>query len=161
MLIVLPSPFITINRFQVLLSRITCLPSYPIGLTLEWGIGPIQSANDSQRPLSHSLYLRYKNGLRTPVQYQFSLELGPAVLTASPILINFGLLSFCPVSGNSFPTCACTKTPPSLLSAYGLLLLPWSANFGTHSKCVSAVEQRKHSWMSVRKFWNILRVIVH
>ena len=40
------------------------------------------------RPLSHSLYPGYKSGLRIPVQCLFSLEL-PAVLTASPTLINY------------------------------------------------------------------------
>ena len=74
--------FVTIKGFQVLLSSITCLPSYPtqgegICLTLP----PtqytflIQSAKDLQDPQSHSLYLQYKSRLRTPVQRWFSLEL--------------------------------------------------------------------------------------
>ena len=74
--------FVTIKGFQVLLSSITCLPSYPtqgegICLTLP----PtqyaclIQSANDPQDPQSHSLYPGYKSGLRTPVQCWISLEM--------------------------------------------------------------------------------------
>ena len=72
---------VTVSGFQILLTTITCLPSYPIGrryicLTLlsTRYMCFIQSANDPQ-PLSHSLYLGYKSGLRTPVQCQFSLEL--------------------------------------------------------------------------------------
>jgi len=37
----------------------------------------IQSANDPQDPLSHSLYPGYKSGLRTPIHRWFSLELAP------------------------------------------------------------------------------------
>ena len=55
------------------------------------------------RPLSHSLYPGYKSGLRTPIHVGSPLS-WPAVLTASPILINFISLSFCLMSGNSFPT---------------------------------------------------------
>ena len=74
---------VTINGFQVLLSSITCLSSYPIGRRyLPYSSSPptqymclIQSANDPQDPQSHSLYPGYKSGLKTAAQCQFSPEL--------------------------------------------------------------------------------------
>lgn len=36
-------------------------------------------------------------------------------------------------------------------------VLPWSSNLGTHSKCVSAEEQIKHSQVSSRKFGRVFR----
>ena len=68
----------------------------------------IQSANDLQRPLSSSLHPGYKNGPRTHVQCGLFLsgsqpDMLP-VSVPSPTLINFILLSFCLLSGNSFPT---------------------------------------------------------
>ena len=54
------------------------------------------------RPLSHSLYPGYKSGLRTLFKISSPLSY-PAVLTASPILINLIFLSLCLMSGNSFP----------------------------------------------------------
>ena len=61
------------------------------------------------RPLSHSLYPGYKSRLRTPVQLGSPLS-WPALLTASPTLIDFISLSFCLMSGNSFPTRTQTMT---------------------------------------------------
>ena len=72
---------VTINGLQVLLNSITCLPSYPTGRRYLPYSSPtqytclIQSENDPQDPRSHSLYPRYKSGLRTLVQHWFSLEL--------------------------------------------------------------------------------------
>ena len=75
---------VTINRFQVLLSNINCLPSYPIGRrSLPYsppspfppGYVPHPISKWPARPLSCSLYPGYKIGLRTPVQRRFSLEL--------------------------------------------------------------------------------------
>ena len=80
-LIVLPSPVITTDGFQVLLSSITWLPSYPIGRRyLPYSpLYPVYMTHPISkwptRPLSHSLYAGYKSGLRTPVQHGFSLEL--------------------------------------------------------------------------------------
>ena len=80
---------VTVSGFQILLTTITCLPSYPIGrryicLTLlsTRYMCFIQSANDPQ-PLSHSLYLGYKSGLKTPVQCWFSLGLAHCSNTVS------------------------------------------------------------------------------
>ena len=72
---------VTINGFQVLLSSITCLPSYPIGRrylpysSLHPVYVPHPISKWPTRPLSHSLYPGYKSGLKTPVQCWFSLEL--------------------------------------------------------------------------------------
>ena len=72
---------VTIKEFQVLLTSITCLLSYPI----EKRYLPYSSPHPVYmphpirkwlaRPLSHSLYPGYKSGLRTPVRCWFSLEL--------------------------------------------------------------------------------------
>ena len=62
---------VTINEFQVLLSSITCLPSYPIGRRyLPYSSPhpvyvPHAISKWPTRPLSHSLYPGYKSGLRT------------------------------------------------------------------------------------------------
>ena len=67
---------VTVNGFQVLLSSITCLPSYPTCLTLPHPIyvsHPISKC--PAKPLSHSLHPGYKNRLRTRIQCRFSLEL--------------------------------------------------------------------------------------
>ena len=73
---------VTISGFQVLLISITYLPSYlPIGRrNLPYcSPHPVYMPHPISkwltRPLSHSLYLGYKSGLKTPVQCQFSLEL--------------------------------------------------------------------------------------
>ena len=67
---------VTIKEFQVLLSSITCLPSYPIVRRyLPYSSPPHPISKWPVRPLSYSLYPWYKNGLRTPVQHQLSLEL--------------------------------------------------------------------------------------
>ena len=72
---------ITINEFQVLLTRITCLSSYSIGKRyLPYSSPhrvcmPHPISKWPARPLSHSLYPGYESGLRTPVQRQFSPEL--------------------------------------------------------------------------------------
>ena len=72
---------VTVNGFQVLLSSRTCLPSYPTGRRYLPYSSPtqytclIQSENDPHDPWSHSLYPRYKSGLRIPFQRRFSLEL--------------------------------------------------------------------------------------
>ena len=61
---------VTISGFQVLLSRITCLPSYPIGRRyLAYSSPqpvyvPHPISKWPTRPLSHSLYLGYKSGLK-------------------------------------------------------------------------------------------------
>ena len=54
------------------------------------------------RPPSHSLYPGYKSGRKTPFKVSSPLSY-PAVLTASPILINLIFLSLCLMSGNPFP----------------------------------------------------------
>ena len=69
---------------------------------------------------SHSLYTGYKSGPRTPFNVGSPLS-WPAVLTASPTLINFIsllFLYFCLVSGNSFPTHTWTTTSISLKITY-------------------------------------------
>ena len=72
---------VTINGFSVLLSSITCLPSYPIGRrylpysSFHPGYLPHPINKWSARPLSHSLYPAYKSGPRTLVQRWFFLEL--------------------------------------------------------------------------------------
>ena len=104
---------VTINGFQVLLSSITCLPSYPrenvFALLFPHPVYmPHPISKWPTRPRSHSLYPGYKSGLRTPPFKVGSPLNWPAVLTASPTLIRFILFSFCLMSGNSFPTCART-----------------------------------------------------
>ena len=72
---------VIINRFQLLLSGMTCLPSYPtqgevFALLFPHPVYvPHPISKRPRRPLSHSLYPGYKSGLRTPVQCRFSLEL--------------------------------------------------------------------------------------
>ena len=72
---------VTVNGFQILLSRTTCLPSYLTGRRyLPYSFPhpvyvPHPISKWPTRPLSHSLYPGYKSGLRTPVQHRFSLEL--------------------------------------------------------------------------------------
>ena len=70
---------VTINGFQVLLSSITCLPSYrekvfALLFPTQY-ICIIQSSNCPEKPLSHSWYPGYKNRLRARVQCRLSLEL--------------------------------------------------------------------------------------
>ena len=107
---------VTINRLQVLLNSITCLPSYPIGRKyLPYSSLILPSICVSSNPQmtyktpSHFLYPGYKSGLRTPFSVGSPLS-WPAVLTVSLTLINFISLSFCLMSGNSFPTHAQTTT---------------------------------------------------
>ena len=72
---------VTINGFQVLLSNITCLPSYPIKRRYLPHSSPYPVymphpiSKWPTRSLSHSLYPGYKSGPRTPVQHWFSFEL--------------------------------------------------------------------------------------
>ena len=72
---------ITVKGFQVLLSSIACLPSYPKGRRyLPYSSPPPvyvphPISKWPARPLSCSSYPEYKNGLRTHVQCRFSLEL--------------------------------------------------------------------------------------
>ena len=72
---------VTINGFQVLLTNVTCLPSYPIGRrylsysSLHPVYMPHPISKWPTRPLSHSLYPEYKCGWKTPAQCGFSLEL--------------------------------------------------------------------------------------
>ena len=97
---------------------ITCLPSYPTGRRyLPYSPLPpttrpsIRASSNQQmtpRPLTHSLYPGYKSRLRTPVQLSSPLS-WPALLTASPTLIDFISLS-CLMSENFFPTRAQTMT---------------------------------------------------
>ena len=77
-------------------------PPWPALLGLPCGHGLVFSKWPA-RSLCCSLHLGYKTKSNTPVQYWFSLS-WPTVLTLSPILINFISLSFCIMSGNSFPT---------------------------------------------------------
>ena len=104
---------VTINGFQVLLSSITCLPSYFkkifICLTLALHRPPRICASSNQQMISRPLYHAYKSRLSICVQCWFSLS-WPAVLTVSPTLINLISLSFCLLLGNSFPTCVQTTT---------------------------------------------------
>ena len=89
---------------------ITCLPSYPTGRRyLPYSPLPpttrpsIRASSNQQmtpRPLSHSLYPGYKSRLRTPVHLSSPLS-WPALLTASPTLIDFISLS-CLMSENFF-----------------------------------------------------------
>ena len=79
---VLPIPnVVTINELKVLLTSITCLPSYPIERRYLPYSSPYRvymlhpTSKWPTRPLSHSLYPGYKSGLRAPLQRQFSLEL--------------------------------------------------------------------------------------
>ena len=70
---------VTINGFQVLLSSITCLPSYrekvfALLFPTQY-ICLIQSSKCPEKPLSHSWYPGYKNRLRARVQCRLSLEL--------------------------------------------------------------------------------------
>ena len=70
---------VTINRLQVLLSSITCLPSYrekvfALLFPAQY-ICLIQSSKCPEKPLSHSLHPGYKNRLRTCVQCRLCLEL--------------------------------------------------------------------------------------
>ena len=104
-----PSPLLP-NREKIFALLSTPPPSTPTVYV------PHSIHNWPARPLSHSLYSGYKNGLKTPVQRRFSLELA-AILTASPNLINFIFLSFCLMYGNSFPTCTQTMTPTLLYLA--------------------------------------------
>ena len=67
------------------------------------------------RPLSHSSHPGHKNESRTPYHCQLSLTIRKPAQCAGrdsplPSLINFLLLSFYLVSGNSFPTCSQTMT---------------------------------------------------
>ena len=120
----------TIKGFQVLLSSITCLPSYYIGKRyLPYSSPPPHPvyvphpiSKWSTRPLPHSLYPGHTSVLRTPVECQFSLELD-TVLTASPTLINFTSLLFWLFSGNSFPTCARTMTYSTFCYSYYLVII--------------------------------------
>ena len=111
----LPLRVLAINEFQVLLSSITCLPSYPIGRRYLPFSSPtqymclIQSANDPQDPYPAPCTLGIKMDQGSPFNIG-SLLSWPAVLIASPTVINFILLSCCLMSGNSFPTCAQTMT---------------------------------------------------
>ena len=73
---------VTIKRFQVLLSSITCLLSYNTGRRYlpssphpHRVYAPHPISKWPTRPLSHSLYPGYKSAVRTPVQRRFSLEL--------------------------------------------------------------------------------------
>ena len=106
---------VTINRFQVLLSSITCLPSYSTGegicLTLPSTQCTclIQSANDPQDPYPTPCSLGIKVDQRPLFNVGFPLS-WPTILTVSPTLINFISLSFCLMSGNPFPTCTQTMT---------------------------------------------------
>ena len=69
----------------------------------------IQSANDPQDPYPTpcTLAIKVDKGPLLNISSPLSWS---TVLTASPTLINFILLSFCLMSGNSFPTHAWTMT---------------------------------------------------
>ena len=195
---------VTINGFQVLLSNITYLPSYPIGRRYLCPTVPppscrIQSANDPQDPDAgkgrrRQQRMRWLDNITNSMNTSLSKiqetvkdretwhavvhgvtkswtqvsnwttmessdnnnnnmvgsHLGwPAVLTVSPILINFISLSFCLISGNSFPTCARTTT--FLVAHTGNLgSLPPPPRFsfliGTLCHQASAVEATEELW---------------
>ena len=70
----------------------------------------IQSANDPQDPYPTPCTLGIKVD-KDPSVFNVSSPLSfPSVLTVSPTLINFILLSFCLISGNSFLTHTQTRT---------------------------------------------------
>ena len=69
----------------------------------------IQSANDPQDPYPTPCRVGVKVGQRSLFNVSFPLS-WPAILTVSPILINFISLSFCLMSGNPFPTRTRTTT---------------------------------------------------
>ena len=60
------------------------------------------------RPLSHSLYPGYKSGLRT--LFNVVLPWAGLLFSEHLPLINLISVSFCLMSGNSFPTCTWTTT---------------------------------------------------
>ena len=74
----------------------------------------IHSANDPQDPYPTPCTLAMKVDWG-PVFNICSHLSSPAVLTASPILINFISLSFCLMSGNSFPILAQTTRKVTIL----------------------------------------------
>ena len=88
---------LTINEFQVLLSSITCLPSYPIGRRyLPFSSHTqytclIQSANDPQDhyPAPCTLDIKMEQGFPFNISCLLSQ---PTVLMASPTVINYSPL---------------------------------------------------------------------
>ena len=112
----LPHP-VTINGFQVLLSSITCLPSYPIGRRyLPYSSPPPSISASSNQQMTHKtptplLYPGYKSGLRTSVQHWLSLELARCSNSVS----HSNILHFPLMSGNSLPTHTQTITLSMLL----------------------------------------------
>ena len=76
-----PPHVVTINRFQVLLSSITCLSSCPTkreGICLTLPPPSIRASSNQQMTRKTPIPLLvpgYKSGLKTPVQCLFSLEL--------------------------------------------------------------------------------------
>ena len=107
---------VTINGFQILLSSIACLPSYSTGRKyLPYSPRPPPSirASSNQQMTRKTpiplLYPGYKVDSGHPSSVGSPLS-WPAVLTASPTLINFISLSFCLMSGNFFPTRSWTTT---------------------------------------------------
>ena len=100
---------VTVDGFQVLLSSINGLPSYPIRRKYFSYSSPTQyrclihSANDLQDPCPTPCILPMKVD-QGPLFNIHSPLSWPTVLTTSPILIIFMSLSFCLMSGNFFPT---------------------------------------------------------
>ena len=93
----LPLHVVAINEFQVLLSSITCLPSYPIGRRYLPFSSPtqytclIQSANDPQDhyPAPCTLDIKMDQGFPFNIGCLLSQ---PTVLIASPTVINYSPL---------------------------------------------------------------------
>ena len=109
--------FVTINRFKVFLSSISCLPFYPIGIKYLPHFPPTPSSI----PASSNQLMICKDPYPAPCTLGIKMHKGPlfntgsplnwpAILTVSPTLINFISFSFCLMSVNSFPTCVRTTT---------------------------------------------------
>ena len=119
-LVSFPPHVLTIDGFQVLLSSINGVPSYHIRRKCFSYSSPTQyrclihSAKGPQDPYPTPCTLAMKvdwgplYNIHSPLSW-------PAVLTASPILINFISLSVCLMSGNSFPTRAQTTRKVTIL----------------------------------------------
>ena len=109
--------FVTINRFKVFLSSISCLPFYPIGRKYLPHFPPTPSSI----PTSSNQLMICKDPYPAPCTLGIKMHKGPlfntgsplkwpAILTVSSTLINFISFSFCLMSVNSFPTCVWTTT---------------------------------------------------
>ena len=98
----------------------------------------IQSANDPQDPYPTPCTLGIKVD-QIPLFNVSSPLSWSTVLTASPTLINFISLSFCLMSGNSFPTCNRTKTEASFGRLPGKNTVKGKVCYGDLSLCLKNV----------------------